>query len=98
FEAGNTTALTQDEQAGRLLFRGKARCVTCHSGSNYTDELFHDTGNTTSQDPGRIAIDGRASQFMAFKTPSLRNLALTAPYLHDGSVGHLEGVVELYNQ
>lgn len=92
FEAGNASALDAEEKRGRALFRGKARCVSCHSGSNYSDERFHRTGIaadalSTSPDLGRFKVTGLARDYGAFRTPSLRNVAKTGPYMHDGSVG-----------
>jgi cytochrome c peroxidase len=98
FEAGDTDALTAAEQRGRLLFHGKARCASCHSGSNYSDEDFHNVGILGGNDLGRFySSGGRNSMFRAFKTPTLRNIAVTGPYFHNGSVETLEEVVALYN-
>ena len=106
-----TTPATQsalDEAAvrGKELFFGRARCATCHSGPNFTDGLFHNTG-VIGDDLGRAAFD-RVGEFQmrpypffqmrrAFKTPGLRNVALTAPYQHDGSEASLAEVVRFYN-
>ena len=98
FEAGQTDALTAAEQRGRELFHGKARCVSCHSGSNYTDEGFHELGIVQSNDMGRYYTSGGRAKFIrAFKTPTLRNIDVTGPYFHNGSVETLEDVVALYN-
>ena len=106
FEAGDTTAMSERALAGRELFFGRAKCSTCHSGPQFTDGLFHNTG-VLSNDQGRAAFD-RVGEFQmrpypffqmrqAFKTPGLRNVALTAPYQHDGSEETLEKVVRFYN-
>lgn len=79
--AGDSTALTPQQQAGLALFRGKANCASCHLGPNLTDEELHATG----LDKGRI------------KTPSLRDAARTPPYMHDGSLATLEDVIRFYN-
>lgn len=103
FEAGNTTALSPSEANGRVLFRTKARCTACHTGSNYTDEQFHSTGSVTlevdpaAQDEGRAAVTKRSADRFAFKTPTLRNLPETGPYFLDGSASSLARVVEIYN-
>jgi cytochrome c peroxidase len=102
FEAGDLSALTKQEQNGRLLFRGKARCITCHSNSNYTDERFHRTGvagdaGLSSVDLGRFLITGLSRDYGAFKTPSLRNISKTGPYMHDGSIADLGTVISRYN-
>lgn len=91
-------ALDASEERGRLLFTTKARCTACHVGSNFTDEAFHDVGFTAQRDDGRRAATGRASDLGRFKTPTLRDVALTAPYLHDGSAATLEDVVDLYDR
>lgn len=97
FEHG-MDVLTDAEQRGRLLFAGKGRCTACHNGSNYSDELFHPSILTDSADLGRYAVSHRSNDHNAFKTPSLRNVELTAPYFHNGSVASLEEVVALYNE
>ncbi|HEX4925589.1 MAG TPA: cytochrome c peroxidase, partial [Bdellovibrionales bacterium] len=81
FEAGNRSALNESEIRGRVLFHGKARCVGCHNGGNYTDESFHFTGFTCTTDYGREEASGRFRDRRLFKTPTLRGVAQTAPYL-----------------
>ncbi|MEZ6187474.1 MAG: cytochrome c peroxidase [Planctomycetota bacterium] len=99
FEAGEAAALSAAERRGRLLFRTKARCTACHAGSTFSDEAFHDSGFfDPATDPGRGQITGRARDRGRFKTPTLRDVARTAPYLHDGSAQTLEEVVELYDR
>ncbi|MCX6588941.1 MAG: cytochrome-c peroxidase [Acidobacteria bacterium] len=97
FIAGDRGALTAEQQAGLKLFRGKANCVACHLGPNLTDEEFHATG-PVGADPGRFEVTRREGDRGAFKTPSLRQVAETPPYLHDGSKASLEEVVEFYDQ
>ena len=107
YAAGETTALGEQAVRGRALFFGRAMCSTCHSGPNFTDGLFHNTG-VMGEDAGRAAFD-RVGEFQmrpypffqmrrAFKTPGLRNVALTAPYQHDGSEATLDEVVSFYNK
>lgn len=107
YAAGETTALSESAVRGRTLFFGRAMCSTCHGGPNFTDGLFHNTG-VMGEDAGRAAFD-RVGEFQmrpypffqmrrAFKTPGLRNVALTAPYQHDGSEASLEEVVSFYNK
>jgi cytochrome c peroxidase len=107
FEAGDRAAMPERAVRGRQLFFGRAKCSTCHSGPHFTDGQFHNTG-VISDDPGRAAFD-RVGEFQmrpypffqmrqAFKTPSLRNVALTAPYQHNGSEPTLAAVVRFYNQ
>jgi cytochrome c peroxidase len=91
---GDRTALTVEQQAGLRLFRGKANCTACHAGPNFTDERLHNTG--VAWRDGRFT-DGGAGQGN-FKTPTLREIARTAPYMHDGSLATLEEVIEYYDR
>ncbi|MEZ4273577.1 MAG: cytochrome c peroxidase, partial [Myxococcota bacterium] len=96
YSAGDASALTPAAQRGMALFRDKARCAECHAGINFTDEDFHVLGVSNQQ--GRAVVTGKDKDVGAYKTPSLRNVALTAPYMHDGSVATLEEVIELYDR
>jgi len=96
--AGDSAALTPAARRGYALFTGVARCSRCHAGPLFTDEEFHNTGVSWGRDPGRFEVTGVVEDRGRFKTPSLRNLPLTAPYMHDGSVGTLERVVEFYDR
>jgi cytochrome c peroxidase len=98
FEAGDFTALDEGEQRGRRIFHGKARCTGCHSGSNYTDERFHNNGLVCVGDVGRSEVTERERDLGSFKTPSLRSVSRTAPYGHDGSLATLADVVAAYNR
>jgi len=84
------------------VFRGKGNCTSCHVGPNFTDERFHNTGiawrDGSLQDEGRSAVTGKLDDRGAFKTPTLREIARTAPYMHDGSLVSLEDVVEYYDR
>jgi len=93
---GDTEAMSPEAVRGMQLFTGKANCLACHSGPNFTDESFHNIG-VGGTDAGRAAIVHDASLTGAFKTPGLRNTLLTAPYMHDGSLASLEEVVRFYN-
>ena len=97
WEAGVEGALSPQARRGFDLFNAKAGCATCHSGWRFTDDSFHDIG-VPDADRGRGTIlpDIPVMQH-AFKTPTLRNVARRAPYMHDGSIGSLEDVVELYD-
>jgi cytochrome c peroxidase len=92
---GVADALSAAEVRGFALFTGKAGCVLCHVGWRFTDDRFHDIG-LPSDDPGRGAVPGGTPGLKAFKTPSLRELAHTAPYMHDGSLPTLEAVLSHY--
>lgn len=94
--AGETKALTATERAGLAIFMGRGQCVTCHGGWRFTDDKFHDIG-LRSEDPGRGAIAGGVAGLPAFKTPSLRQVSRTAPYMHDGSLATLQDVVAHYS-
>ena len=99
--------LSADEKKGFELFsteydpaRGKrgADCFHCHGGSLFTDFGFRDNGlGTTQGDSARAGVTGRVTDAGKFKTPSLRNVAVTAPYMHDGRLGTLESVVAHYD-
>lgn len=94
--------LTPEEQLGQRIFSGKGNCAVCHSGSNYTDERFHNTGigwrDGRFADEGRFAVTGHAQDHGAFKTPTLREVGRTAPYMHDGSIATLEEAVEHFDR
>ena len=77
------------------LFTGKGRCINCHTGFAFTDHDFYDIG-LPGDDKGRGAEIGLPAADHAFKTPTLRELAWTAPYMHDGSLGTLDDVVRIY--
>ncbi|HYX36772.1 MAG TPA: cytochrome c peroxidase [Oligoflexus sp.] len=94
---GDTQAISSAARRGFVLFNTKAACSQCHSGWRFTDDSFHDIG-VRGDDKGRGALfpDIEVNQF-AFKTPTLRNVAWRAPYMHDGSETTLVDVIELYN-
>ncbi|MDA2929244.1 cytochrome-c peroxidase [Acidobacteria bacterium AH-259-O06] len=99
---GDREALSEEERAGLRLFRGKGNCTACHLGPTFTDEGFHNTGIAWRDgellDPGRFEVTGKKKDQGAFKTPTLREIAQTAPYMHDGSLATLEEVIEFYNR
>lgn len=131
FITGQKTALTQAQRRGWTLFKGKAKCIECHSYSLqnpfFTDFKFHNTGVAvadtalddlvrtfvkSSKDTsgtvlahaagfseiGRFAVTLQEMDIGAFKTPTLRDLELTSPYMHDGSIKTLIDVVQFYNR
>ncbi|HEV3334317.1 MAG TPA: cytochrome c peroxidase [Bryobacteraceae bacterium] len=102
FTMGQATALNATEKAGLDLFRGKGHCVNCHAGPNFSDEQFHNTGvswvGVRFTDDGRFAVSGKEEDRGAFKTPTLREVARTGPYMHDGSLATLEQVVDFYSE
>jgi cytochrome c peroxidase len=102
FINGDRAALTTEQQAGLQLFRGKANCTACHVGPTFSDERFHNTGVAWREgrllDEGRFEVTRRPEDRGAFKTPTLREIARTAPYMHDGSALTLADVVEFYDK
>ena len=99
YMAGDTSALSPAEARGRRLFLGKGRCTLCHVGPRLTDEAFHNTGvSWGAGDVGRESATRDQTDRGRFKTPSLRDVARTAPYMHDGSLSSLEDVVSFYNR
>ncbi|MEW6545168.1 MAG: cytochrome-c peroxidase [Nitrospirota bacterium] len=102
YMAGDKGALSESARRGLELFQGKARCVLCHNGPNFSDNKFHNIGvpqaGPLKEDPGRYAVTKRDADKGAFKTPGLRSVALTAPYMHTGGFQTLEEVVEFYNK
>jgi cytochrome c peroxidase len=88
-------------QRGRTLFEGKAQCVRCHAGFNFTDEGYRNIGvgmDKPEPDFGRYVVTKNEADKGAFKTPTLRDVAKRGPYLHDGSAKTLAEVVAFYNQ
>jgi cytochrome c peroxidase len=94
---GKDSAISPSAQRGFDLFVGKANCVACHSGPNFTDEGFHNIG-IGGDDVGRFAKVPIKAFKGAFKTPTLRDIALTAPYMHNGAYRTLEEVVDHYDR
>jgi cytochrome c peroxidase len=93
FINGDRRALTDEQQRGMQIFRGRGNCTACHVGPTFSDERFHNTGVAWQHD--RLQDEGRANG--TFKTPTLREVARTAPYMHDGSVATLVDVVDFYS-
>lgn len=95
---GDKTAMSDSAVRGLALFEGKANCNACHQNFNFVDDGFHNIGLPETDDVGRYAEVKVNILKGAFKTPTLRNVALTAPYMHNGVYGTLEEVVEHYNR
>jgi cytochrome c peroxidase len=90
--------LTPDEAAGRNLF-GTLPCARCHAGPLTSDNQFHYIGvRPANEDPGRFAVTGNAADRGAFRTPSLRNVALRPSFMHNGRFRTLEEVIDFYNR
>ena len=97
--AAEAHPMSESAVRGRELFFGKANCTACHVGANLADEQYHNLGvgmDKPEPDLGRFVVTKDAKDTGAFKTPTIRNVALTAPYMHDGSQATLEEVVEWY--
>ncbi len=95
------SALTPAQQRGLTLFAGKANCTKCHTGPFFSDDFFHNIGlrpGPGAVDPGRYAVTREARSWRAFRTPPLRNVAITPPYMHDGSIATLAEAVEFYDR
>ncbi len=96
---GDEKAVTPAAKRGFELFTGKAKCAVCHMGYNFTDNGFHNIGvRDAAADVGRFAQRKVKSMHGAFKTPTLRDIALTAPYMRNGAYRTLTEVVEHYNR
>jgi cytochrome c peroxidase len=99
--AGERSAMTPAAVRGMKLFNGKGHCSPCHSGPAFSDQSYHNLGvgmDRKSPDLGREAISKDPRDRGRFKTPGLRNCALTAPYLHTGSEQTLADVVDFYDR
>lgn len=97
--AGDDQAIDASAKRGFALFNGKAHCSSCHSGWAFTDGSFHDIGTAKGTDIGRGTLFPTSVKLRyAFKTPTLRDVARRGPYMHDGSVPDLAGVIALYNK
>ncbi len=96
FINGNPNALTQDQQQGLNVFLNE--CLPCHGGPFLSDNVFHDIGvRPENEDVGRFEVTGNEIDRGRFKTPSLRNVALRAPFFHNGGKETLLDVVNFYN-
>ena len=102
---GDNGALSDEEKQGAVLFFGKGGCGGCHVGAHLTDQQFHSIGvpqigpgfsPESPQDHGRERVTGEPDNRYQFRTPPLRNVELTAPYMHDGAYATLEGAVRHY--
>lgn len=96
--SGDESAIGADAKRGFALFTGKAGCAACHSTWRFTDDSFHDIGLKAGNDLGRgkFAPPSVTAMRFAFKTPSLRDLRMVGPYMHDGQLGSLESVLDHY--
>jgi cytochrome c peroxidase len=96
---GDDAAISAAAKRGFDLFNGKAHCSSCHNGFSFTDGSFHDIGTAKNTDIGRGRLFPSSVKLRyAFKTPTLRDVTLRAPYMHDGSIATLEEVIDLYDR
>lgn len=97
WERGESITFSQDEEAGRVLFQ--AKCASCHAGTLQTDQSYRNNGlplHPEFNDLGRQDVTGLQSDHRKFKVPSLRNIEITFPYMHDGRIATLEDVLDFY--
>lgn len=101
FVDGDYTQLSDQEIHGLHLFRTKARCINCHSGKYLTDESFHNIGLTyykrEFEDLGLYNITKKAEDVGKFRTPSLRDVMYTGPWMHNGFFDNMTGIINIYN-
>ena len=100
---GHTDAMSESAQRGYEIFKNekKGNCETCHVGFNFSDENYYNIGvgmQAKNPDLGRHAIQELEGYQGAFKTPTLRQITETAPYMHDGSQKTLEEVITFYDK
>jgi cytochrome c peroxidase len=96
----DANAVSDNVKRGFALFSGKGKCTSCHFGSNFTNNEFRNIGLFNAKnlkDSGRSLISGKKEDAGKFKTPGLRNVAITAPYMHNGMFKTLKQVIDFYN-
>lgn len=101
FNLGDDSAISASAKRGRLLFIGRAKCADCHSGNDFTSERFRNIGlfdGSKLSDRGRGKITGNPADDGQFKVPTLRNVAVTAPYMHNGMFKTLREVITYYSE
>ena len=104
YQAGDESAVSEAAVRGFVVFEGKGGCSQCHLDELFTDsqyDVYHNIGvrlDKSNPDWGRYELTGQDEDRGAFKTPTLRQVAQTAPYMHDGSIATLEGVIDLYDR
>ena len=102
FVLGDQQAMGEDAQRGMALFKGKGRCILCHNDFNFTDNRFHNLGvpqvGPMEEDLGRYYVTLRERDKGAFKTPTLRSITESAPYMHDGAFKTLEEVIDFFDK
>lgn len=101
FVNGKYKQLSDEEIQGLHLFRTKARCMNCHNGTYFTDNQFHNIGLTyygrKYEDLGRYKVTKEAADVGKFRTPSLRDVMRTRPWMHNGLFDNIDGILNMYN-
>lgn len=95
--AGDSSALSESAKRGFQIFTGKAHCIKCHSSPAFTDSSFHNIG-LNSIDPGHYEIVDQERYRNTFRTPGLRDIGITMPYMHNGSESTLSEVISFYDR
>jgi cytochrome c peroxidase len=101
YKAGDKKALTPAQIHGMKVYFDKAKCDQCHEGINFTTNAYHNLGvgaDKPNPDEGRYVVTKNPADWGAFKTPTLRDIARTAPYMHDGSLANLMQVINFYDK
>jgi cytochrome c peroxidase len=100
FNLGQKDQMNASELRGKdLFFSERTQCSSCHSGVFFTDMDYHNIGLSLAYaDPGKARATHKAEDVGKFKTPTLRNIQLTSPFMHDGSMSSLEEVIAFYNR
>lgn len=101
YRAGKKAAMSPEQVRGMDVYFNKAKCDQCHEGINFTTNAYHNIGvgmDKPNPDEGRFVVTKDPREWGAFKTPTLREIARTAPYMHDGSLKTLDEVVEFYDK
>ena len=99
FLLGEEDVLNASEKRGmQLFFSARTQCSSCHSGILFSDDAFHNIGWGIEADFGRYRITHQVEDSAKFRTPPLRSIRITAPYMHDGGLKSLREVIEHYNQ
>lgn len=101
FLEGRFSAMSDEQVLGLHVFRTKAGCMNCHHGALFTDQKFHNIGlsyyGRKFEDLGRYQVTGEKEDVGKFRTPSLRDVMLTRPWMHNGLFDDMEGIINLYN-
>ena len=102
YVAGNKNALTASAVRGmNLFFSDRLKCSVCHSGYNFTDEKYHNNGtkiDSANPDLGRYLVTNKESDRGKFRTPTLRDISRTSPYMHNGSIKGLNDLIDFYDK